>query len=45
VLDAVKAGCLAGDATYSAVARPRLDGGEYGVKLTPVGLRPFCEDA
>jgi len=35
--DAVKAGRRAGDAARSAVARPRLDGGEHGVMLAAVG--------
>src|SRR5215831_10181042 len=37
--DAVKAGRRAGDATHRPVVRPRLDGGEHGVKLARVGLR------
>jgi len=35
------AGRRAGGATHCGVARPRLDGGEHGVKLAAVGLRPL----
>jgi hypothetical protein len=37
VAAAVKAGRRTGGAARSAVARPRLDGGEHGVKLTAAG--------
>jgi len=37
--DAVKAGRRAGSDTRCGLARPRLDGGEHGVKLAAVGLR------
>jgi len=41
--DAVKAGRRAGGARPYGLARPRLDGGEHGVKLAAVGLGQFCE--
>jgi hypothetical protein len=37
--DAVKAGRRVSLAACSQLARPRLDGGEHGVMLAPVGIR------
>ena len=37
--EAVKDGRRAGSDTRCSLARPRLDGGEHGVKLAAAGLR------